>query len=104
MYLSNYYQKYLTVEPKMFKPETPKEKTQRMAEQAYFYDMFDEMWGEILPEATQYSLSRELETLERERIVNALALASGNQTKAAQSLDVGRTALIAKMKKYNLSY
>jgi DNA-binding NtrC family response regulator len=104
MYLSNYYQKYLTTEPKMFKPETPKEKTQRMAEQAYFYDMFDEMWGEILPEATQYSLSRELETLERERIVNALALASGNQTKAAQSLDVGRTALIAKMKKYNLSY
>ena len=88
----------------MFKPETTKEKTQRLAEQAYFYDMFDEMWGEILPEAPRYSLSQELKTLERERIVNALALASGNQTKAAQSLDIGRTALIAKMKKYNLSY
>ena len=51
------------------------------------------------PEAPRYSLSQELKTLERERIVNALALASGNQTKAAQSLDIGRTALIAKMKK-----
>jgi transcriptional regulator with PAS, ATPase and Fis domain len=50
----------------------------------------------------QYSLVAELENLERERIVNALALASGNQTKAAQSLDIGRTTLLAKMKKYNL--
>jgi|TARA_R110000796_G_scaffold14322_2_gene46747 transcriptional regulator with PAS, ATPase and Fis domain len=88
----------------MFKRETDKEKNQRVAEQAYFFNMFDTMWGEILPEETQYSLAQELETLERERIINALALASGNQTKAAQSLDVGRTALIAKMKKYKLSY
>jgi transcriptional regulator with PAS, ATPase and Fis domain len=47
-------------------------------------------------------LCAELEALERERIVNALALSKGNQTKAAQILDVGRTALIAKMKKYRL--
>jgi transcriptional regulator with PAS, ATPase and Fis domain len=67
--------------------------------------MFDEMWGshgEIMPEETQYSLCDELESIERERITNALKLASGNQTKAAQSLDLGRTTLLAKMKKYNL--
>ena len=76
-----------------------------LKEQQYFYDMFDEMWGshgDIMPEETQYSLCAELEALERERITNALKLASGNQTKAAQSLDIGRTTLLAKMKKYNL--
>tara|TARA_R110000822_G_scaffold8008_3_gene32032 strand:- start:1609 stop:1845 length:237 start_codon:yes stop_codon:yes gene_type:complete len=72
-------------------------------EQQYFYKMFDEMWGgEVMPVEVQYSLCEELATLERERIVNALALAKGNQTKAAISLDIGRTALIAKMKKFNL--
>ena len=75
-------------------------------EQSYFFDMFEEMWGshgEILPDEVQYSLCAELETIERERIVNALKLTCGNQTKAAQTLDIGRTALIAKMKKYNIT-
>ena len=45
----------------------------------------------------------ELEAIERERIINALKLSCGNQTKAAQVLDIGRTALIAKMKKYNIN-
>ena len=87
------------------KQETTDEHKQRIDEQAYFFDMFEEMWGshgEILPDEVQYSLCAELEALERERIVNALKLTCGNQTKAAQILDVGRTALIAKMKKYNL--
>ena len=74
------------------KLETTKEHEQRVEEQKYFYTMFDEM----------YSLCAELEEIERERITNALKLASGNQTKAALSLDIGRTALIAKMKKYKL--
>ncbi len=85
--------------------ETTNEKHQCINEQAYFFDMFEEMWGshgEILPDDVQYSLCAELEALERERITNALKLASGNQTKAAISLDIGRTALIAKMKKYRL--
>ena len=91
------------------KPETTKEHEQRVEEQKYFYTMFDEMWGqaafgEVLPHEIQYSLCAELEEIERERITNALKLASGNQTKAALSLDIGRTALIAKMKKYKLSY
>ena len=87
------------------KQETANEQQQRIDEQSYFFDMFEEMWGsqgEVLPEDVQYSLCAELEALERERIVNALALSKGNQTKAAQILDVGRTALIAKMKKYHL--
>ena len=74
-----------------------------LEEQDCFYKMFDEMWGECMPESDQYSLSKELESIERERIVNALKFANGNQTKAAQSLDIGRTCLIAKMKKYKLS-
>jgi len=88
------------------KKETTNEKQQRINEQAYFFEMFEDMWGshgEILPDDVQYSLCAELEALERERITNALKLASGNQTKAAQTLDVGRTALIAKMKKYNIT-
>jgi transcriptional regulator with PAS, ATPase and Fis domain len=87
------------------KSETTNEQHQRINEQAYFFNMFDEMWGshgDIMPEETQYSLCVELESIERERITNALKLASGNQTKAAQSLDLGRTTLLAKMKKYNL--
>ena len=88
------------------KPESSNEQQQRINEQAYFFDMFEDMWGshgEVLPEDVQYSLSAELEEIERERIINALKLSCGNQTKAAQSLDVGRTALIAKMKKYNIT-
>jgi transcriptional regulator with PAS, ATPase and Fis domain len=78
-----------------------------LEEQKYFYKMFDEMWetsGEVMPEESQYSLAKELEHLEQERIVNALKFANGNQTKAAQSLNIGRTALIAKMKKYKLTF
>ena len=72
-------------------------------EQDYFFNMFDSMWEESTVEELQYSLVTELEKLERERIVNALAFANGNQTKAAQSLDIGRTCLIAKIKKYRIS-
>ena len=88
------------------KPESTDSQEQRITEQQYFFDMFEDMWGshgEILPEDVQYSLCNELETIERERISNALKLTCGNQTKAAQILDIGRTALIAKMKKYNIN-
>jgi DNA-binding NtrC family response regulator len=72
-------------------------------EQEYFYDMFNEMWGEKMPEQDQYCLSKELAKIERVRINDALDIFEGNQTKAAQSLNIGRTALIAKMKKYKLN-
>ena len=72
-------------------------------EQKYFYDMFNEMWGDIMPEQDQYCLSEELAKIERTRINNALERFEGNQTKAAQWLNIGRTALIAKMKKYKIN-
>ena len=46
------------------------------------------------------ALPDEVEMLERDRISNALAKTEGNQTKAAKLLKIGRTNLIAKMKKY----
>ena len=47
------------------------------------------------------ALPDEVEMLERQKISNALAKTEGNQTKAAKLLKIGRTNLIAKMKKYN---
>ena len=46
------------------------------------------------------ALPDEVEMLERDRISDALAKCEGNQTKAANLLKIGRTNLIAKMKKY----
>ena len=67
-------------------------------------DTFEEYLKEInfntLSE--DYNLTEELSTLERDRIVQALENANGNQTKAAEILKIGRTCLIAKMKKYGL--
>jgi transcriptional regulator with PAS, ATPase and Fis domain len=84
-----------------------------LEEQEYFYKMFDEMWdknGEKLFEHGKkfaqldpsYSLSEELVDLEKTRIMQALEDADGNQTKAAEALSIGRTCLIAKMKKYSI--
>ena len=98
MYLSDYLENF-----NVYITET---KMNTREEQDYFFDMFNEMWehsaGEVMPEEDQYSLAEELAKLERERIINALAFANGNQTNAATSLNIGRTALIAKMKKFKL--
>ena len=68
----------------------------------------DALWkicGELAEfhEGLEYetALPVEVEMLERDRISNALAKTEGNQTKAAKLLKIGRTNLIAKMKKYN---
>jgi transcriptional regulator with PAS, ATPase and Fis domain len=42
--------------------------------------------------------------LERERISEALARTEGNQSRAAKLLKIGRTNLIAKMKKYDFPF
>jgi len=47
-------------------------------------------------------LPEKVEELERTSLVNALTEFKGNKTKAAASLGIGRTNLIAKIKKYNL--
>jgi DNA-binding NtrC family response regulator len=49
----------------------------------------------------QYS-SMELEKVEKELIIKALALAEGNQTRAAQALSISRDALRYRMKKHNI--
>ncbi len=53
------------------------------------------------PGAEDYS-SLELEKVEKELIMKALALAEGNQTKAAQALSITRDALRYRMKKHNI--
>jgi len=50
------------------------------------------------------ALPDEVAMLERDRISDALAKAQGNQTHAAKLLKIGRTNLIAKMKKYNFPF
>lgn len=47
-------------------------------------------------------LKKDLEDIEQDSIRNALEASNGNRTKAANMLSLGRTCLIAKMKKYEL--
>ena len=50
-----------------------------------------------------YSLTEEMENLEMSAINDALSNSNQNRTKAAKLLGIGRTNLIAKMKKYRIS-
>lgn len=70
----------------------------------------DALWNslvEVFPSAEELiyktDLNEELETLERGCIENALDASNGNRTKAASMLSIGRTCLIAKIKKYELA-
>jgi transcriptional regulator with PAS, ATPase and Fis domain len=73
-------------------------------EQDYIWDVLDEAFP-MADNSTVYKtdLNAELETLERGCIENALDAVDGNQTKAASMLNIGRTCLIAKMKKYEIT-
>jgi DNA-binding NtrC family response regulator len=51
----------------------------------------------------QSALQERLDTLERERIVDALARCSGNQTRAARLLGISRGTLIARLDSYGIS-
>jgi len=67
----------------------------------------DALWNALddafpVNEIDNTNLMDEVADLERYRISNALTVYDGNQTKAAKSLKLGRTCLIAKMKKYKL--
>jgi transcriptional regulator with PAS, ATPase and Fis domain len=68
-------------------------------EQEYFYNMFNEMWPHALE---PIDLKTEVEKYEIDSITDALMKFEGNQTKAAKALSIGRTCLIAKMKKYDI--
>ena len=73
-------------------------------EQDYIWDALDDTFPSAV-HSTVYKtdLNEELETLERGCIENALDAVDGNRTKAAKMLSIGRTCLIAKMKKYRLT-
>jgi transcriptional regulator with PAS, ATPase and Fis domain len=74
-----------------------------MTEQDVFFNTFDEMWTEKeIQHVYAENLNEQLETLELNCIETALQAHNGNRTKAAQLLNIGRTCLLAKMKKYNL--
>lgn len=73
-------------------------------EQQALMDAFFDTWQDFYSLDDNYNLTKELEDLEKDRIVQALNNAKGNQTKAAEILKIGRTCLIAKMKKYGLVY
>lgn len=74
--------------------------TSYRTEQDALWQMCDELAEYHEELEAQRSLPNEVEMLERERITTALSKSGGNQTKAAKLLHIGRTNLIAKMKKY----
>ena len=71
-------------------------------EQDLLWDSLDDAFPAV-PVVYKTDLNEELETLERGCIKNALDAVDGNRTKAADMLSIGRTCLIAKMKKYELT-
>ena len=71
-------------------------------EQDYIWDALDDAFPAV-PIVYKTDLNEELSKLERGCIKNALEAVEGNQTKAANMLSIGRTCLIAKMKKYELT-
>ena len=71
-------------------------------EQDFIWQSLEEVFPAV-PVVYKTDLNEELATLERGCIENALEAVEGNQTKAADMLSIGRTCLIAKMKKYELT-
>ena len=71
-------------------------------EQDHIWQSLDEAFPAV-PVVYKTDLNEELSNLERGCIENALEAVDGNQTKAANMLSIGRTCLIAKMRKYELT-
>lgn len=82
------------------KPETDEERKKRLAEQEALWEICGQLADYSSSRVNETSLHTEVEMLERERISDALARTEGNQSRAAKLLKIGRTNLIAKMKKY----
>jgi|SRR6056300_440113 transcriptional regulator with PAS, ATPase and Fis domain len=82
------------------KPESKKDREQRIAEQDALWEICGQLAEISSTRINETSLHTEVEMLERERISEALARTEGNQSRAAKLLKIGRTNLIAKMKKY----
>ena len=73
-------------------------KEERDLEQEFLWRSLDHFDKEI----DKAPLPIEVERLEVDRIVTSLSDYKGNRSKAAKSLGIGRTNLIAKIKKYKL--
>ena len=74
-------------------------------EQKHFFqeiDQFFEVQYLQLTNKPNANLPKILENIEIEHITEALERYAGNRTKAANSLGIGRTNLIKKLKKYEL--
>lgn len=84
----------------MFRQLTDKSIKQNQREQDALFEALDEMAWNV---EVKIPLASEVEMLEKERITAALSLHNGNRTKTADHLGIGRTLLIHKLKKYNLS-
>lgn len=69
-------------------------------EQDSVWDLMVSHFEDVLPLET--NLAQEVNDLEKSRITLALDQNSGNRTKAAKMLGIGRTLLLHKIKKYNL--
>lgn len=84
----------------MFRQITDKSLDQNQLEQDALFEALDELkWDS---HTVQIPLATEVELLEKDRIVTALALHEGNRTRTADHLGIGRTLLIHKLKKYEL--
>ena len=71
-------------------------------EQDYIWELFNDMWPSDNCSKYFEPLPVEVEKLEQSRIIKALENHEGNRTKTASELGIGRTCLIAKLKKYQL--
>ena len=84
----------------MFRQITDKSLDQNQLEQDALFEALDELkWDSNI---VQIPLATEVELLEKDRRVTALALHEGNRTRTAKELGIGRTLLIHKLKKYEL--
>jgi DNA-binding NtrC family response regulator len=78
--------------------------TKYKQEQDALWEALDETFGVPTIEMNKFQidLNQLMAELEKSSIITALSECQQNRTKAAKMLNVGRTALIAKMKKYEL--
>ena len=76
-------------------------KEPEISEQDYIWSMVDDMFG-APGDNVRETLPQEVQTLEVKRIQVSLEQNQGNRTKTAEELGIGRTNLIAKLRKYNL--
>ena len=77
-----------------------KKRVSSFEEQSFIMDALDSLWKDS---AREVGLTDEMTCLEKNRIIEAMHLCGGNKTHASQYLGIGRTLLIHKLKKYELT-